>query len=466
MQVVSGLMHNQVLQRNKKNKNETYLTVKSTVNTLLRIRVERDSTPLPGLGSKVIGKIKEGVARLRFSEIPTGGPYNVFLQFVGDGGEIHKELCFKNILVGDVWILAGQSNMQGFGLLKDAVSPTRAVRAFYMNDRWDTAKDCIHNLWQSVDKVHADINDGAQFNRKKYFGTGPGVSFGQVMSSLTSVPQGVISCAHGGTSLKQWSPALKKKGGDSLYGAMLRRFHKNGSNVAGVVWYQGEQDATSQDYKHYTKRMKKFVDSMRKDFSIPKLPFILAQLASVHISYDSDTLLRSKSWNSIQEQQRVLPDLIEKVAVVPTVDLELDDRIHISGKSQKRLGKRLANAAFSLINNQRKFDIELGTVKLNKNKYSDFVDIEIGFKNVFGDLTSMGRPSGFAILEPNGNILDVIYRIDLTKRKVILRTSLLPNSRRNIEIYYGYGFSPYCNITDGTDRALPVFGPYRIRICP
>jgi sialate O-acetylesterase len=37
---------------------------------------------------------------------------------------------------------------------------------------------------------------------------------------------------------------LKQKGGDSLYGAMIRRFELIGGKVAGVLWYQGESDAS------------------------------------------------------------------------------------------------------------------------------------------------------------------------------------------------------------------------------
>ena len=39
------------------------------------------------------------------------------------------------------------------------------------------------------------------------------------MLRRTGVPQGLIACAHGGTSMAQWSPKLKRLGGDSLYGA-------------------------------------------------------------------------------------------------------------------------------------------------------------------------------------------------------------------------------------------------------
>jgi len=169
----------------------------------------------------------------------------------------------EDVLVGDVWILAGQSNMQGVGLLKHRLPPVDAVRAFYMDDRWAPAEDPIHNLDAAVDSVHVELSGGTRPQPARFTGVGPGVAFGQDMFEATGVPQGLIACAHGGTSMEQWDPALKRLGSRSLYGAMLRRFQKNGSRVAGVVWYQGESDANAEAAPHYTRRMKRLVRAMR-----------------------------------------------------------------------------------------------------------------------------------------------------------------------------------------------------------
>ena len=69
---------------------------------------------------------------------------------------------------------------------------------------------------------------------------------------------------------------------------------------------------------------------------MPKLPWVIVQLGC-HAAREDE-----HSWNSIQEQQRRLPAVIERLDVAPAVDLELDDGIHIGGKSQSILGRRLA----------------------------------------------------------------------------------------------------------------------------
>jgi sialate O-acetylesterase len=90
-------------------------------------------------------------------------------------------------------------------------------------------------------------------------------------------------------------------------------------------------------------------------------------------------------------------------------------------------------------------------------------EIEINFKNVHGCLMARGRPGGFSLVDANGKIWDVIYSTDLKGNKVILKTALLADKSYDLYLYYGYGMSPYCNITDARDRSLPVFGHCAIR---
>ena len=96
-------------------------------------------------------------------------------------------------------------------------------------------------------------------------GAGPGVAFGQKLYELTGVPQGLLACAHGGTSMSQWSPKNKDLSGDSLYGAMLRRVKKNGSAVKGMFWYQGCSDTDEMSSLLYYENMKAFISEVRKD---------------------------------------------------------------------------------------------------------------------------------------------------------------------------------------------------------
>lgn len=230
--------------------------------------------------------------------LKAGGPYSIDITIQDKKEKILDREIIKNILAGYVWVAAGQSNMQGCGLIKYAAKPNPMVRAFYMDDRWDTAKDPIHNLWECVDDVHVDLGIVRGTRGNSFIGTGPAVAFAQEMFRLTGIPQGIIACAHGGTTMSQWDPSLKHLCGKSLYGATLRRIRKNGGKITGIIWYQGEGDANENDEPHYIERMKKFISSFRKDLKIPDLHFVTVQLGRV-----INAGVRTKYWNSIQEKQ-------------------------------------------------------------------------------------------------------------------------------------------------------------------
>jgi hypothetical protein len=71
---------------------------------------------------------------------PAGGPYEI------EGA--------KDILVGDLWVLAGQSNMEGVGDLVDVEMPTPYVRSFQSREEWGTAEEPLHWLGESPHVVH------------------------------------------------------------------------------------------------------------------------------------------------------------------------------------------------------------------------------------------------------------------------------------------------------------------------
>ncbi|MGE5557235.1 MAG: sialate O-acetylesterase [Bacillota bacterium] len=459
MKVIKGLFNNMVLQRNKENVCEAAFEGECRYEGTLRLYAKKEGKEVKGFHAVEAGMAKKRAFRGVLKGLPAGGPYEINLAVETPAGERLEGIQIRNLLVGDVWILAGQSNMEGIGYLKYALPPHPDVRAFYMDDRWDTAKDPLHVLGQAVDEVHVDLCGGARPEASKLTGVGPGVSFAQEMLKFTGVPQGVIACAHGGTSMSQWDPSLKKLGGKSLYGAMLRRFEKNGGKAAGVVWYQGCSDTGRDTAPLYTERMKEFVKSVRRDFHDGKLFFIIVQISRVCGGTGNPWY-----WNSVQDQQRRLPKTLRNLAVVPAIDLALDDAIHISGYDQNRLGARCAQAMAVLkgIPGAGKPPLAVGSVKMVKDPYNGMVNIVVNVLNVMGKLKAPGRPAGFELSEkPYELTHHGVYRIDLSGNKVILKT-VFPFSTLCLFLFYGYGIQPYCNITDEADRPLPVMGPLKV----
>jgi hypothetical protein len=457
MNITSGLMDHAVLQRNTRGVNLTTVTGEVTIDGHIRVSVRKRSKFLPGLKNKILGKTTRKHFSLTLSGIPTGGPYDLTLQLTTQNGHVSAEQTFTDILVGDVWILGGQSNMQGCALLQGSPKAIPFVRAFYMDDSWAPAQDPIHNMWNTVDDVHLTVGGGRP-GINTVTGTGPGVSFGQALYMATGVPQGVIACAHGGTAMSQWNPAMKNQGTKSLYGAMLRRFVRNGSNIAGVVWYQGESDANPDACRIFTTVMKDFIKHIRRDMGNPSLPFISVQISRV-VGWGTD----STWWNSIQDQQRILAESIPHYAIVPAIDLPLVDPIHISTEGHITLGRRLAEAALTLSENSRPLlpaPLALKHIRAIDGQLGSAGCVEVTFANVVGELTSKGRPSGFSVFDEAG--MDVAYRTRLDGDNVIIDTGLGKHALNKCRVHYGYGVNPYCNIQDAAGRALPVLGPVHL----
>lgn len=456
MEIVEGLLDHMVLQRNGRGVCD--VVVRGTCSIAARRIVVRVCN---GTGRVVRGfaKLDCGAARRgRFTAhlrgLPAGGPYDIELQ----AHDAHDRPCdragARDVQVGDVWILGGQSNMQGCGRIEHRARPDPNVRAFYMDDRWRTALDPIHNLHAAVDPIHRELHGGVLPPPERVAGVGPGVAFGKEMFRRTGVPQGFLACAHGGTSMVQWNPALKKLGGGSLYGATVRRLRKNGGRIAGVVWYQGESDVYPDASPTYTRSMRELILALRRDSKDSGLPFALVQLSRV-IGWSDDAV---RPWNSIQDQQRRLPAIVPRVTTVPAVDLRLDDAIHIEGADQQRLGRRLAEAmdALRLGRIAGLPPIDVGRVSIERQRGRDMAIVVVDFKNVTGSLRSAGRASGFSI---GGSPSQGVFDTRLARNRALLYVNAAPAALSSAALSYGAGTNPVCNVTDDAGRSLPVFGP-------
>jgi sialate O-acetylesterase len=450
MKMESGLFDHMVVQRNRKNVSEAGFSGTCVSNGALTATVKKDGKAIKGFTGIKVGTASKGRMNGCINGLPAGGPYEIILK-VGE-----ESLDIKDLLVGDMWLLGGQSNMQGCGLFpKERLPSDPLVRAFYMDDHWAVAKDPVHNMWECVDQVHIDLCGGNRPLKPAHdWGVCPGPAFANRMRQFASVPQGIIACAHGGTSMTQWDPARKGEDGKSLYGALVRRLKKNGGRVAGMIWYQGCSDANDNDAKLYTQRMKKLVSSLRKDCGDKSLPVVIVQIARV-VNWGNTV-----SWNSIQEQQRLLPKTIAGLATVPAIDLPLDDGIHISGAGQYILGERLAQAMDVLIRGRKAGLPPIALKKAGVETLRGLGVAVVEFENVVGGLRSGARPSGFSIVTENGTANH--FDISLDGAKVRIRSNLSPEMLESAALHYGYGIDPYCNITDEDGRSLPVMGPIRL----
>jgi sialate O-acetylesterase len=460
IQLQSGLNSFQVFQRNEQNTAPIeFAGICAPGSGRVEVRIQNFRHVLPGFDWKPVGAFQQNKFSGKIDALPVGGPYVIQIRLISSAGKISATTSVSNILVGDLWILAGQSNMQGIGDLQIENTPSVYIHSFGYNETWAIATDPLHWLLDSVDPVHRYGLTGTQLEvaRKQaredaVTGTGCGLPFAQEMVAATGVPIGLVPCAHGGTSMAEWDPARRDEGGASLYGSMYRRFKEVGGKVTGVLWYQGESDASTTSVPLFRDRLIQLVAAMRKDFNHPSLPFYQVQIGRYVVPF------QNPAWKEIQTLQTQCAGEIERCETVASIDLELDDPIHVSTGGLQRLGRRLATLAlrdlFGYAEYQPGPQFEaFEPVPFRQPRY------RVNFTGINGALQSAARPTGFSFRDSTGQDLNLIFKTAITADGQAIDLFLTNHPPTNAFLWYGYGLNPYCNVVDELDMALPVFGP-------
>lgn len=456
---LSGLASYQVFQRNEDNAAKiTFHGTCPAGSGRVEVRIQNLRQILPGFDWKPVGEFKQNQLSAKIDALPVGGPYTIEIRLTTKGKPV-ASTTVSQILVGDLWILAGQSNMQGIGDLQIENTPSVFIHSFGYNETWAIATDPLHWLFDSIDPVHSYGLSGAQLEttRKQaretaVTGTGLGIPFAQEMVAATGVPVGLVPCAHGGTSMTEWDPARRDEGGNSLYGSMYRRFKEVGGKVTGVLWYQGESDAGAAAVELFHDRLVQLVAAIRKDFNNPDMPFYQVQIGRFVVAYENP------AWKEIQTLQTQCAAEIENCEIVASVDLELDDPIHVSTGGLQRLGRRLATLAlrdlfgYSEYQSGPKFD-SFEPVPFRQPRY------RINFTGINSALQTAARPTGFSFRDSTGQDLNLIYKTAVSADGQSIDLFLTHHPPAGASLWYAYGMNPYCNVVDELDMALPAFGP-------
>jgi hypothetical protein len=369
----------------------------------------------------------------------------------------------------DLWILAGQSNMQGWGFFTETFTPHPRIWSFGMDYEWAPALPPLHHFFAALDPVHRLRNEqkhpidlldqlAAMGRAGTATAAGPGFFFAQ--SLIKRLPEdkqiALLPVAHGGTALDEWAPDPKVEPGASLYGAMMKRIAASGLTPKGMLWYQGESDTPAELAPSYLERFTGWVERLRSDLGAPDLPILTVQIARVSQWPDVE------GWNRVQEAQRLAAERIEGVEMASILDGPLDDHIHISVEAHKMLGERLARLALTKVYEAGEYGrtIRLGGVEAAVN--NEIPGVVARFDGVHGRLIAPGLPAGFSILsDPPLSPPIEIHRTDLNvggPGRIFLGLHDL-NGIERLGVGYGQGANPTCNITDEAGMALPGFAP-------
>jgi len=366
---------------------------------------------------------KDGNFRAEFKPIKEGGPYVIGIR------EGKNYIEFSDVMIGDVYLCSGQSNMAFTlkqaqdGDVDIANSKDDNLRLFMMNPKlwtndqaWSQKElDAINNgdYWNPTSWKLSDPSSSADFSAIGWY-------FGKILQTELKVPIGIICNAVGGTRTESFIDKI------SLMTACPDIFYHNGVNelvpywitdqeetnialakdkntqahpfkpsvlyslgiepikdfpVKAVLWYQGESNAT--DVPLHNTLFKTLVNSWRKAWNNPNLPFYTVQLSS----------LESDNWAEFRNSQRVLAEEMENIEYVVCSDLGDKKDIHPTRKEP--VGYRLARLA---LNKAYGENVEYSGPTPNNVSVINIVngskEIMISYKHANGLRTSDGKDPG------------------------------------------------------------------------
>ncbi|MHB1455525.1 MAG: sialate O-acetylesterase [Armatimonadota bacterium] len=349
----------------------------------IRVASEYDGSSVAGCDWRDAEMLSDKQWRTKL-RIPTGGLYKIETRLGGLTGE-----KIWHIAVGDIWVIAGQSNAVGYGRGPVVDPPMLGVSLFGTNEEWRLA---THPIFDPTGTKHpANYDPG-------WIDVSPWLTFGKVIYERAGVPVGLIPAALGGSPLCAWDP-----GSDNpfLFDNMNDMIEAAGDRVAGMVWYQGCSDTnTDIEAQTYLERFTRFIEVFRARCG-SDLPVLTVQL-NRHIDAPE---CNNQRWSMVREAQRQAALQISNLGAVPTLDLPLSDAIHTSASGNVMLGQRLGNAALSMAYGQ---DIKWQAPNLAEALFvdADRKTIKLRFEDLNGFFLPISANIGteFAVEDAKGTI--------------------------------------------------------------
>jgi sialate O-acetylesterase len=293
-----------------------------------------------------------------------GGPYSITLS---DG----ETTVLNDILIGEVWICSGQSNMEmqmkGFkaqpveGAITDGLhsrDPHLRMFAVKRNSQYAPV-DTVSGSWMDATPAHV-----REFSATAYY-------FGRALRDVLNIPVGLIVTSWGGSACEAWMTAewlsafpdakIPQSAADIksqnrtptvLYNGMLHPLI--GYTMRGVIWYQG---CTNAGQFTYYPLHKLFIEELRDRWNDDAMPFLLVQLAAFHQhtpdhpvkpeDIDALPFPEFSAYGLTREIQAELAKDMENVGMITAFDCGDPSDIH--PRDKQTVGLRLALKAEDML---------------------------------------------------------------------------------------------------------------------
>lgn len=282
-----------------------------------------------------------------------GGPYEMEIS----SGE--ESLFFTNILIGEVWLCSGQSNMEWnisqFGTpekwIREAESfpQVRLVTVKRRGLKNPTREVQLELPWSVCDSKSVEFFSAVAYHFGKELNLELGVPIGLISSNLGAaaiecfIPENILNNNPKTASI---FPAFKQKypTGRSLpwfwvsglYNAMIHPLV--GYGIKGAIWYQGEGNIFEPEF--YSELQPLLVETWKKEWKMEQFPFIYAQIAPYNYADD----LKFNSYRVMEIQDELQFEIPDSKMIV-TADIGEWKDIH--PKNKHDVGWRMAQVALA-----------------------------------------------------------------------------------------------------------------------
>lgn len=378
--------------------------------------IERGETTVPGDGTFYV------------SFPSPEGSFDEYSVSLYENGVLFRTL--ENVVFGEVWLAAGQSNMSyAYRDAEDYVAPAASQ---------SEKKSWIRLFWcpelvkykGTVDKSPAlpqyEIPECCWFNandsRSDYF-SAVSYFFALDLADTLDVPLGIVSIPLGGSSILSWLPREAVESSAAItaraktnnvyytlsdwdedaaedFRTMTALYNKKTYPVrnfrySGMIWYQGESDIilnfTGEEYAECVDLMQDYYSALFHQNG--KLPFIWTQLASYYYFNNESNTMRNIDFAEIQQERPDSRALVSAYDYASTYGVP--GPIH--PQTKKPIGDRMSFAAQRLVYG-KSGDYTLPTVESYEVKNGG---ISVTFRDVGDGLVCDSELRGFAIAGEN-----------------------------------------------------------------
>ncbi|CAN5530767.1 hypothetical protein BH10ACI4_BH10ACI4_32000 [soil metagenome] len=419
---------------------------------------------------------------------PAGGPFTLAIHGT-------NSLDLQDILIGDLWLASGQSNMEmplaGFNAttpIKDSGKEIAAVnypQIRLLHVEKDSSEYPLEDFKAVTGWSVCAPESARKFSAVAYF-------FARSLQQKQHVPIGLIDSTWGGTPAEAWTsldalssnaalmPVFAARAEAMNHQAAgqrtdrldaeakaqgktvpVRPWHPNPVSwrpaglfnamiapitplpIKGVIWYQGESNANPQMVNLYSRLFPAMIADWRVQWHQPELPFLFVQI-SAYAANPAD------NWGILRDAQRRTLQL-SNTGMAVTIDIGEEHNIHPANKQD--VGERLSLLARSVAYKEKL----VSSGPLFRYAYPERGAMHVWFDNAAGLKTQNGAPLGFEVAAADGVFVPATATIEADSLAVSSPT--VPEPRY---VRYAWTNFPRANLFNAAGLPASPFTSYPV----